>query len=110
VTYFVFAVFSEPKAALASLWIRSWEARGWAARMLSAREVAEAGSARQAIQRRCRRVAPLVDLQTINFAFLVKKGQKLRAVRFGKRGWKTAGLVRFSSVGEVYACGRPLCL
>jgi hypothetical protein len=111
VTYFVFAVFSEPKAALVSLWIRSWEARGWKARILSAREIQEAGSARQAIiRRRCRYASLLVDLQTINFSQPPKAGLKLRATRFGKWGWKTAGLVRFSSVGEVYACGRPLCL
>lgn len=109
-TYFVFAAFSESKASLASLWIRSWEARGWAARILSAREVQEAGNVRKAVVRRSRASFLLSDLQVINFSLPAKRGPAFRAVRFGKRGWKTAGLVRFSSVGEVYACGRPLCL
>jgi hypothetical protein len=110
VTHFVFAVFSELESDFVSLWIRSWEARGWTARILSAREIQEAGSAWEAVWKRRGHGGPIVDLQTINFSLPAKKGQKLRAVRFGKRGWKTAGLVRFSSVGEVYACGRALCL
>ena len=109
-THFVFAIFSEPKAALASLWIRSWEARGWAARILSAREVQEAGSVRKAVVRRNRASFLISDLQVINFSLPAKRGPAFRAIWFGKRGWKTARLVRFSSVGEVYACGRPLCL
>ena len=110
-THFVFAVFSELESDFVSLWIRSWEARGWTARILSAREIQEAGGPWEAVCRRRRTSGGhLVDLQTINFSLPAKKGQKLRAVRFGKRGWKTAGLVRFSSVDEIFACERVLCL
>ena len=109
-THFVFAAFSESKAELVSLWIRSWEARGWKARILSIREIEEAGDLGKAVWKRLPRGGRIVDLRTINFSLPAKKDQNLRAIRFGKRGWKTAGLVRFSSVGEVYACGRPLCL
>jgi hypothetical protein len=106
VTYFVYAVFEESKAVFVSTWISSWEARGWTARILSAREVEEAGDIRKAA--RWRGNGPVVDLATINFSLPAKRGAKMRTVSFGKRGWTTAGLVRFHNSGDIFLCGRTL--
>jgi len=118
VTCFVFAVFSEAQADLVSTWIASWEARGWQTRLLSTREVQEAGGdAVKAMRCRCVRLrashARLTDLLTINFALSAKRPGKWRLVRLNRRGWKTSPLVKFppgTTRNTIFNCGRQLWL
>lgn len=114
----VFAVFSEPQAGLVNTWLASWRARGWQTRLLSSREVKEAGGdAVKAMRRRCIRQhltrAKLSDLLTFNFDLPPKRFSRWRVVRHSRRGWKTSPLVRFpegTTRDMVFNCGRSLCL
>lgn len=110
--HFVFAVYDPRKAALASVWERSWEARGWSTQLLTPKEIEEAGgTVKRALWRRGHRAAPLTDLLAINFS--LSPGKPLRVVTYGRRGWKTAPLVRFPAGATediVFGCGRSLCL
>lgn len=103
----VFAVFSEGKAGLVKVWARSWESRGWAARLISRGEILRHRSARAAV--RARGGGVLVDLEVINFSH--RRNHRPRTVVWGRPGWMSAPLVRFpgNATTEVVAqCGRAL--
>jgi hypothetical protein len=110
----IFAVFTQAEAHLVRLWVDSWAARGWAPQLISAKEVEEMGSARRAAVRRCSVAdAQVVPLCVLNFNCPVTAKRPLRPVRYGKRGWLSAGLVRFPvdmTEDRLAGCGRTLCL
>jgi len=105
----IFALFEASKIPLVRIWVDSWQARGWSPALISPREVEEAGSFRKAVAHR--RGNAMSDLSEINFSGSPRG--PLRSVRFGKKGWLTAPLVRFptgTTEAEIYSCGRKLCL
>ncbi len=105
----VFAVFSEDTVELVRLWSDSWRSRGWHPRLISEKEIEEAGSVRKAVKLRGGGI--LVDVMVINFDYPVRNCPRLRAVRHGKPGWDEAPLVRFSKGTTEQAirdCGRSL--
>ena len=109
----IFAVFTTAEAHLVRLWVDSWTARGWQPQVISAKEVGEFGSAKEAARRRGGPKASLVSLCVLNFNCPVTAARPLRPVRYGKRGWLSAGLVRFPddmTEDRLAGCGRTLCL
>jgi hypothetical protein len=109
----IFAVFTQAEAHLVRLWVDSWAARGWAPQLISAKEVEECGSPKRAAQRRGGPRAEVVPLCTLNFGCPVSAKHPLRPARYGKRGWLSAGLVRFPvdmTEDRLAGCGRTLCL
>jgi len=108
----IFAVFTTAEAHLVRLWVDSWQARGWEPQIISAKEVGDFGSALCAAKHRGGPRAQVVPLCVLNFDLHASSGA-LRAVRYGKRGWLTAPLVRFPvdmTESRIAGCGRPLCL
>jgi hypothetical protein len=109
----IFAVFSSAEAHLVRLWVDSWHARGWEPQLISAKEIEEHGSAKEAARQRGGPKAALVSLGVLNFNCPVTAARPLRPVRYGKRGWRSAGLVRFHAdmtEDRLAGCGRTLCL
>jgi hypothetical protein len=105
----VFAVFSERKAGLIRVWVRSWSGRGWAPQLISASEIKKYGTARRAAEARGKGL--LSDLQVVNFAYPARSRLPRRVVCYGRTGWQTARLVRFPVVGGedlVLRCGRAV--
>jgi len=106
----VFAKYSGDLVSLVRIWSRSWESRGWEPRLLSAKEIEEAGSVKRAIE--ARGGGRLTHLLVINFSH-DPDGDSRGPVRIGRRRWKTAGLVRFpggTTEADIIGCGRELIL
>lgn len=88
----VFAPFSARSVALVKAWAESWTAYGWTPRLLSAREIREAGSRARAVE--ARGGGFLVDGLTFNYG-LRPGSRKTAIVGQGRRGWRGSKLVRF---------------
>jgi hypothetical protein len=109
----IFSAFTAVEAHFVRLWVDSWAARGWEPQILSAKEVAACGSVKQAAIRRGGKHAEVAPLCALNFNCPVTAKKPLRPVRYGKRGWLSAGLVRFPvdmTEDRMADCGRTLCL
>lgn len=105
----VFARYQPAAAGIVRVWKESWEKRGWTPRLLSAREIKEAGTKAQAIRRRGG--GRLVSLGAINFSFQAPQRIAPRVVAHKSPGWQTASVVLFprtALAGDIQECGRCL--
>jgi hypothetical protein len=98
----VFADYEESEAPLLRVWVRSWTARGWEPRLLSYPPTRFHPQMKPGT---FLKVLPRV----INFSFRPSRKGLPRVIGYGKRGWKTAALVRFpagTTEDQVLTCGR----
>jgi len=80
---------------LVGIWSRSWRVFGWTPRLTSVRDIGKPKI--RGLQSDCR---------VINFG--LRRG-RARAIGYGKRGWKSAKLVRFpanATESFILSCGR----
>jgi hypothetical protein len=95
----VFVKFDPDQAAVLVLWKRSWEARGWTARLISQAKDDEPVTLR-------------VPVNVINFSFRNPRETPRRIAWkvFGHPGWEKSPLVFFPNATEetILKCGRRI--
>jgi hypothetical protein len=102
----IYTLWGPGQAELFRLWDRSWRARGWKTRILTATKFSQVNNSPHKLLKKDGLL--ISSFRVINFSLKARGQLKLQAIYFNKPGWETSPLVVFETEAQVLECGRKI--